>query len=148
MKIFKFFIVSQNIGLPVGLHLFSMCLFITIFCLASTTHNFLCSYDFCDRPFSLIYTLTGLIYNSFILASPCPTLSMINVWLSFPHRFFIFLKIFEYFIYLFMRDTHTEAETPAEGEAGSMQGAWCGTRSWDSRITPWTKGRCQTAEPL
>ena len=21
------------------------------------------------------------------------------------------------------------------------------TRSWDSRIMPWTKGRCQTAEP-
>ena len=27
------------------------------------------------------------------------------------------------FIYLFVRDTETEAETKAEGEAGSMQGA-------------------------
>ena len=27
------------------------------------------------------------------------------------------------FIYLFMRDTEREAETQAEGEAGSMQGA-------------------------
>ena len=47
--------------------------------------------------------------------------------------FFLFLKDF---IYLFMRDTDggqgTEAQ--AEGEAGSMQGAQCGTRSWDSRI--------------
>ena len=25
-----------------------------------------------------------------------------------------------------------------------MQGARCGTRSWDSRITPWAKGRCPT----
>ena len=33
-----------------------------------------------------------------------------------------------------------EAETQAEGEAGSMQGAWRGTRSWDSRIMPWAAG--------
>ena len=33
------------------------------------------------------------------------------------------------FIYLFMRDPEREAETPAEGEAGSMQGAQRGTRS-------------------
>ena len=46
-----------------------------------------------------------------------------------------------------MRDTEREkeAETQAEGEAGSMQGARCGTRSQDSRITPWAEGR---AEPL
>ena len=32
-----------------------------------------------------------------------------------------------------MRDTHTqrEAEIQAEGKAGSMQGAQCGTQSWD-----------------
>ena len=46
-----------------------------------------------------------------------------------------------------MRDTQREAETQAEGEAGSMQGAGCGTRSWDSRITPWAEGRCSTAKP-
>ena len=28
----------------------------------------------------------------------------------------------------------------AEGEADSMQGAQCGTRSWVSRITPWAEG--------
>ena len=39
------------------------------------------------------------------------------------------------------------AETQAEGEVGSKQGSWCGTRSWDSSITPWAEGRCQTAEP-
>ena len=38
-----------------------------------------------------------------------------------------------------MRDTETEgdAETQAGGEAGSMQGAQCGTRSRVSRIRPW-----------
>ena len=41
-----------------------------------------------------------------------------------------------------MREIERErdAETQAEGEAGSMQGAPCGTRSWVSRIRPWAKG--------
>ena len=41
-----------------------------------------------------------------------------------------------------MRDTdrEREAETQAEGEAGSTQGAQHGTRSWVSRIMPWAKG--------
>ena len=34
-----------------------------------------------------------------------------------------------------------------EREAGSMQGAQCGTRSRDSRIMPWSEGRPSTAEP-
>ena len=48
-----------------------------------------------------------------------------------------------------MRDTHTqrEAETQAEREVGSMQGAGRRTRSWDSRIRPWAEDKCQTAEP-
>ncbi|CAD7678504.1 unnamed protein product [Nyctereutes procyonoides] len=51
--------------------------------------------------------------------------------------------------YLLHLCTHTkrEAETKAEGEAGSMPGARHGTRSQDSRIAPWAKGRHQTAEP-
>ena len=40
-----------------------------------------------------------------------------------PPPFFFLFKIF----YLFMRDTQREAETQAEGEAGSMQGVGCGT---------------------
>ena len=41
-----------------------------------------------------------------------------------------------------MHERHKErgAETQAEGEAGSMQGARCGTQSWVPRITPWAKG--------
>ena len=37
------------------------------------------------------------------------------------------LLIFKDFIYLFMTDTEREAETQAEGEAGSTQGARRGT---------------------
>ena len=40
-----------------------------------------------------------------------------------------------------------EAETQAEGEAGSMPGAPRGTRSWDPRIMPWAIGRRETTEP-
>ena len=44
-----------------------------------------------------------------------------------------------------MTDTEREAETQAEGEAGAMQGAGCGTRSPVSRITPRVEGG---AKPL
>ena len=59
---------------------------------------------------------------------------MLIVKLKFSQESFFFKD----FIYLFMRDTEREreAETQAEGEAGSMQGARCGTRSCDSRIMP------------
>ena len=64
--------------------------------------------------------------------------------------FIIFLMFF-FKIYLFIygrqRERKREAETQAEGEAGSMPGARRGTRSQDSRIEPWAKGRHQTAEP-
>ena len=54
------------------------------------------------------------------------------------HYIFFFLRF-----YLFVRDR--EAQTQAEGEAGSMQGACRGTWSLVSRITPWTEGG---AKPL
>ena len=38
---------------------------------------------------------------------------------------------------------HRETETQAEGEAGSLWGGWCGTRSQD----PWAEGRRSTTEP-
>ena len=41
----------------------------------------------------------------------------------FPILFFSFFICFQDFMYLFMRDTQREAETQAEGEAGSLQGA-------------------------
>ena len=44
-----------------------------------------------------------------------------------------------------MRDTEKVVDSQGEGEAGSMQGARCRTRSWDSRVTPWLKAG---AKPL
>ena len=46
-----------------------------------------------------------------------------------------------------MRDTQREAETQAEGEAGSLGGAGCRSRSRDPRVMPWAEGRCSFAEP-
>ena len=48
-----------------------------------------------------------------------------------PPKSWLFLKI----IYLFMRDTHREAEIEAEEEAGSMWGAQWGTQSQDHDLS-------------
>ena len=53
-------------------------------------------------------------------------------------RFFLFFKIL--FIYSWETYREREAETQTEGEAGSKQGSWRGTRSWVPRITPWAEG--------
>ena len=69
------------------------------------------------------FQLTSLFYiSSYILC----------IFLSFH-----FLKSL---LYLFMGDTHRERQRQAEGEAGAMQGARRGTRSWVSRIRPWAEG--------
>ena len=48
---------------------------------------------------------------------------------------------------MIVTEREREAETQAEGEAGPMQEARRGTRSWVSRMVPWAKGRRQTAAP-
>ena len=55
------------------------------------------------------------------------------------------MGFFKDFIYLFMRDTERKAETQAEEEAGSIQGARRGTQSRVPRITPRAAGG---AKPL
>ena len=70
---------------------------------------------------------------------------------------FLFFLIFLKILFIYAWETHREresvrarereAETQAEGEAGSMQGARCGTWFQVSRITPWSKGRSSTTEP-
>ena len=57
--------------------------------------------------------------------------------------FFILLCFFKDFIYSFTRDTERKAETQAEGEAGSSQGARCGTWSPDSGSHPEPKADTQ-----
>ena len=57
---------------------------------------------------------------------PWETSSKMASWVhTSPYLFF------KDFIYLFMRDTVKEAETQAEGEAGSLRGAQCGSPSQD-----------------
>ena len=48
-----------------------------------------------------------------------------------------------------MRDTEREreADTQAEGEASSLRGAQCRTRSQDPGVTTWAQGRCSTLSP-
>ena len=46
-----------------------------------------------------------------------------------------------------MKDTDREAETQAEREEGSMQGAERGTRSRVSRIIPWAEGGAKPPSP-
>ena len=53
--------------------------------------------------------------------------------------FFLFFSFFSFKIYWFMRD----AGIQAEGEAGSLQGAQCGTRSWIPESRPELKAEAQ-----
>ena len=55
------------------------------------------------------------------------------------------LAIFKKILFIYSRETQREAETQAEGEAGSLQGARPGTQSLVSRFTPWAEGG---AKPL
>ena len=66
---------------------------------------------------------------------------------SFSQRLFLPHPFLKRFHFLFMKDTQREAKTQVEGEAGSVWGAQCRTRSQDPGITTCVKGRCSTAEP-
>ena len=57
-----------------------------------------------------------------------------------------FIFFFHDFIYLFLRDT--EAQTQAEGEAGSLRGAQCGTPSQDPGSCPEPKANAQPLPPV
>ena len=50
-------------------------------------------------------------------------------------------------IYSWGTQREREAETQADGEAGSIQGARCGTLSQDPGVTPWAEDRRSIAEP-
>ena len=55
------------------------------------------------------------------------------------------IYFFNFYLFMIVTYTEREAETQAEGEAGSMQGTQHGTPSQVSRITPPAKGG---AKPL
>ena len=72
----------------------------------------------------------------------CPGLkAVLNCWAT--RAALQYHLFFEDFIYSWDTQRKREAETQAEGEAGSMQGARHGTRSWVSRIRPWAEGRAK-----
>ena len=80
--------------------------------------------------------------------TPLMLIFLIEIIMDTDFSFFFFIEK----VYLFKekerereRGKEREAETQAEGEAGSMQGAQCGTGSQVSRITPWAEG---DAKPL
>ena len=64
-------------------------------------------------------------------------------------RFYLFIhaSVWVCVSHLKKRERNREAETQAEGEAGSIQGARWGTQFQDSGIMPWAKCRHSTAEP-
>ena len=89
-------------------------------------------------------TTSPILPPSFCLLSPI--FDAPNSHTSLP-LFFFFKDVICLFMHENTQRREREAETQAEGEAGSMPGAQHGTRSQDSRITPWAEGRCSTAEP-
>ena len=82
----------------------------------------------------------------YLKVSLCPDFEwnnnpFINYMVSSPEGYFILILFF----YSWETQREKKAETQAEGEAGPMQGAWRGTWSRVSRVTPWAKG---SAKPL
>ena len=73
-------------------------------------------------------------------ADPRPLTSW-KAWVAF----FFFPKILKFYSWETQRET---AETQAEGEAGFLQGAWCGTRSQDPGIIPWATQASQKNKVL
>ena len=109
--------------------------------------------------FSVLPSWVKSIFIFFINALSWPMIDFLTIWTAqkltinwishvcstYSHvpSFPLFLKIF---IYLFMRDTHWEAEAQAEREADFPWWTQCRTWSQDPRITTWAKGRCSTTE--
>ena len=86
--------------------------------------------------FALLYLLLDLCVCVCVNYTYCVSLLNKLQWSNYYY-------FFKDFIYLFMRDTQIERQRH-RGEAGSMQGARCGTQSRDPRITRRAKGRHQT----
>ena len=104
--------------------------------------------------------LTGLrshlyhITNSHVYLSLFLDFLFCSICLLMCHYVLFFVFFLRFYLLIHKRQREREREREREagrdtdtGEAGSIQEARHGTRTQDSRITPWAKGRCQTAEP-
>ena len=73
---------------------------------------------------SEVYDNLAFLFDSFLNERGKPSFhSPIFNLSNFQTYVLLFLKFLKDFIYLFMKDTDREAETQAEGEAGSLKGA-------------------------
>ena len=81
------------------------------------------------------------------LAETSGTIKLCNFFSYIEYRIYGFFKIFIYDSHT-VREREREAETQAEGKAGSMpREPNMGLDPGSSRIAPWAKGRRQTAAP-
>ena len=76
-----------------------------------------------------------LFYFSSYIGKLAILRDMTIIILGLDEKVYLFIHLFEDFIYLFMRDTEREAETQTEGEAGSPREDGCKTRSQNPGIT-------------
>ena len=154
------------------MHSFTIfCLFVIIFLRFICIHLWGCSSLLCrtvsyfttDRsPFLscwwafsiVIWTLQKLLWT-FPNVS-CGYMQLFHNLLSIPLSVYGVIWLFTFLknilLYLFTRDTGREAEKQAEGEAGSLWGAQCGTRSqdlWDQDLSQRQMlNHCATQVPL
>ena len=49
-------------------------------------------------------------------------------------------------LFIYSWETHREAETHAEREAASPEGAWCRIQSKDPTIMTWAEGKCSNTQ--
>ena len=93
----------------------------------------------------VVFLIDTSIHNRIWRIVICTNEDTFIQFLSFFFNFF-FLDF-----YLFMIVTHRERERGRDTGRGRSRlhapGARCGIRFWVSRITPWAKGRRQTAAP-
>ena len=91
-----------------------------------------------------------ITYKALKISIPTIYFFKVSFYMTVYHETITIAHLWSFYffkIYLFIHDRHREreAETQEEGEAGSMRGARCGTRSRDSRIGPGPKA---DAKPL
>ena len=89
----------------------------------------------CFSFLSFLFLPVCLCFSCFLPLSFFSLLSFIKGFVS--EKFHFFLRI----LLIYSWKTHREAETQEEGEAGSMQVAWCWDPIRDSRTTPWAEGK-------
>ena len=94
----------------------------------------------------------GSSLPSFQLAWTCWFTRHFSQWFTFQCQklpsFTVHRAYCNFFFQDFIYSQETEKQRQAEGEAGSLQGAWCGTWSLDPGIITWAEADAQPLSPL